>query len=176
MLAEARRCKPAGANVMSANSVINIDNTAGSRFNPNGFNQTIAGLSGGGATQATLPSGEITLRLPESGTTTSIMPGRSALSAGTIFMGRVKRKLTKAIPTGPIRTVALSSKDAVQTLGGAAMNITGPTTVHVGTLNYAPSVPTTIGGDKQGDQHHSSDHSAVRSRNLNPAKPAASAD
>ena len=34
----------------------------------------------------------------------------------------------------------------MQTFSGAAMNITGPTTVHVGTLNYAPSVPTTIGG------------------------------
>ena len=46
----------AGTNVMSANSVINLDNTAGSRFNPNGFNQTIAGLSGGGAN-----SGDVTV-------------------------------------------------------------------------------------------------------------------
>ena len=77
---------------------------------------------------------------------------------------------------GLIRTVALSSKDAVQTLSGAAMNITGPTTVNVGTLNYAPSVPTTIGGDKQDDYHQYADHSAVRCRNLNPAESAASVD
>ncbi len=136
---------PAAANIMSANSVINIDNTVGSRFTLNGFNQTIGGLSGGGANSGDVTIGTNGLTFAGIGTNNLNYAGPISSVSGTITMGTTQSVNDEGSPA-TARVVALSSKDAVQTLSGAAMNITGPTTVNVGTLNYAPSVPTTIGG------------------------------
>ena len=108
----------AGTNVMSANSVINLDNTAGSRFNPNGFNQTIAGLSGGGATSGDVTVGGNNLTFAGIGTNNLNYAGPISSVAGTIVMGTTKTQADEGLPTGTNRTVAASSKDAVQTLSG----------------------------------------------------------
>jgi fibronectin-binding autotransporter adhesin len=133
------------ANAMSANSVINIDNTAGSRFNPNGFNQVIAGLSGGGNSSGDVTMAGNNLTFAGIGTNNLNYAGPISSVSGTLTMGTTKTQADEGLPTGTNRTVAASSKDAVQTLSGAAMNLQGPTTVLVGTLNLAPSAPTIIG-------------------------------
>ena len=130
---------------MSANSVINIDNTAGSRFTLNGFNQTIAGLAGGGSSSGDVTMGGNNLMFAGIGTNNLNYAGPISSVSGTLTMGTTKTQADEALPTATNRTVAASSKNAVQTLSGAAMNLQGPTTVLVGTLNLAPSAPATIG-------------------------------
>ena len=87
---------------MSANSVINVDNTAGSRFNPNGFNQTIAGLSGGGATSGDVTVGGNNLTFAGIGTNNLNYAGPISSVAGTVIMGTTKTRLMKRYPPGLI--------------------------------------------------------------------------
>ena len=165
------------ANVMSANSVINIDNTAGSRFNPNGFNQVLAGLSGGGSSSGDVTMGGNNLTFAGIGTNNLNYAGPISSVAGTITMGTTKTQADEALPTGTNRTVAASSKDAVQTLSGAAMNLhrtdNGPRRHAESTPRRHPRQLALRAGI---GRHHRSNHSAVRRRNVKPAKPGASAD
>ena len=135
----------AEASATSPSSVINVDNTAGSRFTLNGFDSVIAGLSGGGANSGDVTIGGNNFTFAGIGTNNLTFSGPMSSLAGTIFMGRTQAVNDEGNPTTS-RTVALTSKDAVQTLAGAGLNLQGPTTVRVGTLNYAPTIPTTIGG------------------------------
>ncbi len=163
-----------GANAMSANSVINIDNTAGSRFNPNGFDQIIAGLSGGGATSGDVSFGGNNLTFAGIGNNNLTYSGPISNSSGTIFMGRTQNVVDEGSPT-TLRQVALTSKDAVQTLSGDMMNITGPITARVGTLNLAPRAHDHRGYDTS-DQHHGAGNPAIWCRLVDAGKPATSGD
>jgi len=141
--------QPAGATAMSANSVIVLDNTAGSRFTPNGFDQVVGGLSGGGASSGDVSIGANNFTFAGNLPTTFNYAGPiSSNGGGTIFMGRVQNVNDETLPTAVSRSVALTSRDAVQTLSGPgpSMTLASPITVRVGTLDIAPSTPgATIG-------------------------------
>jgi fibronectin-binding autotransporter adhesin len=116
------------ANAVSANSVINIDNTAASRFTLNGFNESIAGISGGGTNSGDVTLSGNNLTILGVGTNNLSYAGPiSSVGAGTLIMGS-----------------ATSSTTATQTLTGT-MNLGGRLTVLNGTLNLAPTAPTTVG-------------------------------
>ena len=149
------------ASATSGNSVINVENTAASRFTLNGFDSVIGGLSGGGANSGDVTIGANNFTIAGIGTNNLTYSGPISSNGGTLFIGRVTPLTTGATTTTPnvndegdpgnnntvtARVVAATSKDASQTLSGASILLNGPITVRVGTLNLAPTVPTTIGG------------------------------
>ena len=91
--------------MMSANSVINIDNTAGSRFTLNGFNQTIGGLSGGGANSGDVTIGTNGLTFAGIGTNNLNYAGPISSVSGTITMGTTQSVNDEGSPA-TARTVA----------------------------------------------------------------------
>ena len=105
-----------GANAMSANSVINIDNTAGSRFNPNGFDQVIAGLSGGGATSGDVSFGGNNLTFAGIGNNNLTYSGPISNFSGTIFMGRVQNVNDEGNPATS-RSCGIDEQGCVADLG-----------------------------------------------------------
>jgi fibronectin-binding autotransporter adhesin len=149
------------ASATSVNSVINVDNSPGSRFTLNGFDTVIGGLSGGGANSGDVTINANNFTIAGLGTNNLTYSGPISSNGGTLFIGRVTPLTTGSATTTPnvndegdpgnnntvtARVVAATSKDAVQTLSGSGIILNGPITVRVGTLNLAPTTPTIIGG------------------------------
>ena len=150
------------ASATSGNSVINVENTTGSRFTLNGFDSVIGGLSGRrGKFRRRHHRSTNNFTIAGIGTNNLTYSGPISSNGGTLFIGRMTPLTTGATTTTPnvndegdpgnnntvtARVVAATSKDASQTLSGASILLNGPITVRVGTLNLAPTVPTTIGG------------------------------
>ena len=110
------------ANSLSSGSLYVLDNNANTNINSSGLAQSVGGLSGGGSVGGNVNTGGGNLTF--SGTTTATFAGGLNVGSGTI---------------------TANGNGLVQNLTGSAISFSGATVVNNGTLNYNPSVDTTLG-------------------------------
>ncbi len=177
------------AGVLSDSTTVNLANTSGALFNLNGFNETIAALSGGGSSGGNVSLGSGTLTLGNgtsttysgviSGTGSVVKQGTGTLTVSgtnsytgstTINAGTLKLGASNVIPNASDLTVALSAtfdvngkSETIDGLDGAG-TVTSSTiaTLTVGANNQSSS---TLSGPVTGFLNLSKSGSGVQTLN-----------
>ena len=134
------------ADALSSSVVVTLANTAGVTFDLNGFNQTIAAVTGGGSTGGTVALGVGSLTLSSStGTFSGTMTGSGTLtiSGGTFLKGSAN-----AISSSSTVTLA-NTAGVTLNLGGFSQTLVGLTgggstggTVTLGAVSLTLSAPS----------------------------------
>ena len=138
------------ANSFSPNSTVVLDNVAGATLDLNNFNQTIAGLSGGGTTGGfvTLGSGTLTVAQTTDATYAGVISGTGGLiltGSGTLSLtGNNTYTGATVIQAGTLSLAGANASTSISIASGAVLNFNPSQSVsYAGTITGAGPVTKT---------------------------------